>query len=111
MINFRIKHFICLTIFLSTWGIAYGTTIQKLQDINPSMLSTLAEQQHTYQQALLQKHPIIVALFSPQGGKFILYRPKHAPLIAPSLEEAQNYKLATQVEHAAMEAYELAIQG
>lgn len=111
MMNFKIKYFIYLTIFLCTIGIAYGTTIQKFQDLNPSMLNTLAEQQHVYQKTLLQKHPIIVALFSPQGGKFILYRPKHAPLIAPSLEQAQNYEMATQVEHAAMEAYELAIQG
>lgn len=78
--------------------------------LRPEMIATLSEQQRLYQQKLLQNHPVIVALFSSTGGQFILYRPNHAPLVAPSLPNAQDYQLAAIVEHTAMSAYLLAIQ-
>ena len=52
-----------------------------------------------------------MALFSPTGGQFVLYRPGQKPLVASPLPDAQDYQLATVVEHAAMETYALAIQG
>ncbi len=87
------------------------TALKNMYSLNPEMFSTLSEQEQLYQQKLLQHHPIIVALFSPTGGQFVLYRPGQKPLVASPLPDAQDYQLATVVEHAAMETYALAIQG
>jgi hypothetical protein len=54
---------------------------------------------------------VIVALFSPSGGQFVLYRPGQSPLVAPALPQAADYELATMIEHTAMATYALAIDG
>ncbi|MFZ2504061.1 MAG: hypothetical protein WAW88_15485, partial [Nocardioides sp.] len=36
-----------------------------------------------YQKALLDTCPVILGLFTSQGGEFTLYRPGHEPLVAP----------------------------
>ncbi|NNM59705.1 MAG: hypothetical protein HKM04_07805 [Legionellales bacterium] len=82
-----------------------------LQALEPEMFTTMKAQADIYQEQLLAAHPVIVALFSPAGGQFVLYRPGQAPLIAPVLPQAQDYEFATLVEHAAMSTYAVAIRG
>lgn len=84
---------------------------QTIMALNPEMFTILEQQQNLYQQKLLATHPIIVALFNQTGGQFILYRPHQVPLQAPPLPEALDYKLAAAVQHSAMAAYELGMQG
>ena len=46
------------------------------------------------------KHPVILALFSGAGGRFILYRPGMPPLEAPSVPIV--YQLLKSVDHSTM---------
>ena len=74
------------------------------------MLTTLKQQQKLYQEKLIRTHPVIVALFSPTGGEFILYRPGEKPIVAPAIPHVQTYVLASVIQHTAMQAYELSVQ-
>ena len=49
--------------------------------LNTSMFQLYADAGAVFRQNLLAKHPLILALFSGAGGRFILYRPGMAPLV------------------------------
>lgn len=85
-------------------------SLQNVLSLSPEMFTIYREQEALYQQKLLQRHPIIVALINPTGGSLILYRPNQTPIIAPSLPQAQEYEVATVIEHTAMGLYALAMQ-
>jgi hypothetical protein len=53
-----------------------------------------------FQKNILAQHPVILGLFSGDGGRFILYRPGMAPLEAPSVPIA--YQLLKSVGHSVM---------
>jgi hypothetical protein len=53
-----------------------------------------------FQKNILAQHPVILALFSGAGGRFILYRPGQAPLEAPPVPIA--YQLLKSVDHSTM---------
>src|SRR5712672_2105638 len=53
-----------------------------------------------FERNLLSKHPVILALFSGAGGRFILYRPGMAPLDAPPVPIV--YQLMKSVGHSTM---------
>jgi len=59
-----------------------------------------------YQANFMAQHPIIMALFSNQGGRFILYRPGKPPLEAPQVPI--RYQLYKSVGHSALAVFELA---
>jgi len=99
--------FVCNSAFAE--GNANNSAIRDLLVLSPNMISTLQEQQVLYKNAFMKRHNIIVALFSPAGGKFILYRKGKLPLEAPLVPQHQNYELATIIEHAAMEPYLLSV--
>lgn len=82
-----------------------------IMSLNSGMFSTLNEQEKYYEKELLKKHPVIVALFSSDGGYFVLYRPNKIPLIVSHILNSTEYKLAGAVEHNAMNVYEIAIAG
>jgi hypothetical protein len=50
-------------------------------------------------------HPLIMALFSGKGGRFILYRPGQPPLEAPSVPPV--YEIMKSTGHSAMGTYAL----
>lgn len=100
-----------LALFCTAPVFAKDTPLQSIQALAPEMFITLSMQTKTYQEKLLAKHPVIVALFSPSGGQFVLYRPNHPPIIAPALPQAQDYELASIIEHTAMATYAMAIYG
>jgi hypothetical protein len=60
-----------------------------------------------FRRNLMAKHPIILALFSGAGGRFILYRPGMAPLEAPSVPV--SYQLVKSVAHSTMALAEIVI--
>ena len=60
-----------------------------------------------FQKKLLAEHPVILALFSSQGGRFILYRPGQKPLEAP--EVPKEYQLLKSVAHSTLALYSYVI--
>ena len=52
-----------------------------------------------------ERVPIILALFSEGGGRMILYRPGHEPLVAEPVPIV--YQLAKSVSHSSMAVYQL----
>src|SRR5947209_6404257 len=68
--------------------------------LNTSMFQLYADAGAVFRQNLLAKHPLILALFSGAGGRFILYRPGMAPLEAPPVPIV--YQLMKSVGHSVM---------
>jgi hypothetical protein len=58
-----------------------------------------------YMRNMRRRVPIILALFSGEGGRMILYRPGHDPLVADPVPIA--YQLAKSVGHSSMAIYQL----
>src|SRR5262249_56220023 len=71
-----------------------------------SVMMTLYEHSLTlFKQNMRDKVPIILALFTGQGGQMILYRPGKAPEVAPPVPIV--YQLAKSVGHSTMAIYEI----
>ena len=60
-----------------------------------------------FKQNLRDRVPIILALFTGQGGQMILYRPGHAPEVAPPVPIV--YQLAKSVGHSTMAIYQIVV--
>ena len=58
-----------------------------------------------YKRNMRERVPIILALFSEGGGRMILYRPGHEPLVAEPVPIV--YQLAKSVSHSSMAVYQL----
>lgn len=69
--------------------------------LNTSMFGIYDKSLGLYQKNF--KHPLIMALFSGKGGRFILYRPGQPPLEAPSVPPI--YQIVKGVGHCAMGTY------
>src|SRR5277367_795539 len=59
-----------------------------------------------FQKNMMAQHPVILALFSNQGGRLILYRPGQPPLEAPPVPV--GYQVLKSVGHSALALFELA---
>jgi len=68
--------------------------------LNTGMFELYGDAAKTFQQNILSKHPVILALFSGAGGRFILYRPGKPPLEAPQVPVV--YQLLKSVGHSTM---------
>jgi len=73
--------------------------------LNTSMMGLYDTSLETFKQNMRDQVPIIVALFSGQGGQMILYRPGAAPEVAPPVPIV--YQLAKSVGHSTMAIYEV----
>lgn len=73
--------------------------------LNTSMMGLYDTSLETFKQNMRDQVPIIVALFSGQGGQMILYRPGEAPEVAPPVPLV--YQLAKSVSHSSMAIYEV----
>jgi hypothetical protein len=73
--------------------------------LNTSMMGLYDTSLETFKQNMRDQVPIIVALFSGQGGQMILYRPGKAPEVAPPVPIV--YQLAKSVGHSTMAIYEV----
>jgi hypothetical protein len=73
--------------------------------LNESMLQLYETSLTKFIQNMRDQVPIILALFSGQGGQMILYRPGQAPEVAPTVPLV--YQLAKSVGHSSMAIYEI----
>lgn len=73
--------------------------------LNASMMQFYDASLARFKQNIRDRVPIIVALFSGEGGRMILYRPGHAPEVAPPVPIV--YQLAKSVGHSTMAVYEI----
>ena len=74
--------------------------------LNSSMMRLYDESLETFKKNMRDRAPIILALFTGQGGQMILYRPGHAPETAPPVPIV--YQLAKSVGHSSMAVYQIA---
>src|SRR3954470_1084905 len=78
---------------------------QAVLALNSSMLRLYDESLEKFKQNMRDRVPIILALFSGAGGQMILYRPGHAPEVAPSVPIV--YQLFKSVGHSSMAIYQV----
>jgi len=78
---------------------------QAVLALNSSMLRLYDESLENFKQNMRDRVPIILALFTGQGGQMILYRPGHAPEVAPPVPII--YQLAKSVGHSTMGIYQI----
>lgn len=71
--------------------------------LNNSMFNIYDNSLGIYQKNIRARVPLIMALFSGKGGRFILYRPGQDPLEAPSVPAI--YQANKSVGHCAMATY------
>ncbi|MFL9911393.1 hypothetical protein [Paraburkholderia sp. RL17-337-BIB-A] len=68
--------------------------------LNTSMFELYDAAGQTFTQNILATHPVILALFSGEGGNFTLYRPGQPPLQAPPVPIV--YQVLKSVGHSTM---------
>src|SRR6516165_8688244 len=68
--------------------------------LNETMFELYDNSLAIFRKNILAHHPVILALFSGAGGRFILYQPGKEPLEAPSVPTA--YQLVKSVGHSTM---------
>lgn len=78
---------------------------QNIYQLNKTMLSSFDLALGVTQQNLRDRVPLIMALFSGQGGRFILYRPGQPPLEAPPVP--REYQIAKATAHSALAIYSI----
>ncbi|MGC2495211.1 hypothetical protein [Candidatus Binatus sp.] len=78
---------------------------QNVLALDIAMFGLYDEAQAKFQKNFLAEHPVIMGLFSNQGGKLTLYRPGKAPLEAPQVPI--RYQIYKSVGHSALALFEL----
>jgi hypothetical protein len=78
---------------------------QAVLALNSSMMRLYDESLETFKRNMRERVPIILALFTGQGGKMILYRPGRPPEVAPPVPVV--YQLAKSVGHSSMAVYQI----
>jgi hypothetical protein len=84
---------------------AAGTATKDVLALNTMMFQLYDNSGAIFRRNLMAKHPIILALFSSAGGRFILYRRGMEPLEAPPVPIA--YQLMKSVGHSTMALSEI----
>jgi hypothetical protein len=83
-----------------TAATASDTATKDVLALNTAMFELYGDAAKIFQKNILDKHPVILALFSGAGGRMILYRPGMAPLEAPQVPIV--YQLMKSVGHSTM---------
>ena len=78
---------------------------QNLLALDIAMFGLYDDAQTKFQKTFLAEHPVIMALFSNQGGKLLLYRPGKPPVEAPQVPI--RYQIYKSVGHSALATFEL----
>ena len=81
------------------------TATQNLLSLDLAMFGIYDDALAKYQKNFEAQHPIVIGLFSNEGGRFILYRPGQAPLEAPPVPV--QYQILKSVGHSALAIFEL----
>lgn len=79
---------------------AAATARGNVLDLNRAMFGLYDDASKVFRSNILAQHPVILALFTGAGGRFILYRPGMAPVEAPSVPVV--YQLLKSVGHSTM---------
>lgn len=79
---------------------AATTARENVLALNSGMFALYDDASKLVQASILDRHPVILGLFSGAGGRFILYRPGQPPLEAPSVPEV--YQFLKSVGHSVM---------
>src|SRR6266851_3623698 len=83
------------------------TATKNILALNTAMFELYDNAAKIFQKNILDRHPVILGLFSGAGGRFILYRPGQAPLDAPSVPIV--YQLMKSVGHSTMALAEVVL--
>jgi hypothetical protein len=75
--------------------------------LNTTMFELYGDAAQIFKKNILAEHPVILGLFSGEGGRFILYRPGMLPLEAPSVPI--DYQLLKSVGHSTMALGEVVV--
>jgi hypothetical protein len=78
---------------------------QNVLVLDTSMMDIYEGSLAQYKRNMRERVPIILALFSEAGGRMILYRPGHEPLVAEPVPIV--YQLTKSVSHSSMAIYQL----
>jgi hypothetical protein len=78
---------------------------QNVLVLDTSMMDIYDGSLAQYKRTMREHVPIILALFSEGGGRMILYRPGHEPLVAEPVPIV--YQLTKSVSHSSMAVYQL----
>jgi hypothetical protein len=78
---------------------------QAVLALNSSMMTLYDQTLEKYKQNMRDRVPIILALFSGQGGQMILYRPGRDPLVAEPVPIV--YQVAKSVGHSSLAIYQI----
>ena len=89
-----------------TAATASDTATRDVLALNTAMFELYGDAAKILQKNILDKHPVILALFSGAGGRMILYRPGMAPIEAPQVPIV--YQLMKSVGHSTMALAEVA---
>ena len=79
---------------------------QNVLALDLAMFGLYDDAQAKFQKNFLSEHPVVLALFSNQGGKLTLIRPGKPPLDAPQVPI--RYQLYKSVGHSSLAVFELA---
>ncbi len=80
---------------------------QNFLRLNRTMFELYGDAAKIFAANLKARHPVILALFSGTGGRFILHRPGQAPVEAPQVP--QSYQLLKSVGHSTMAVSEIVL--
>lgn len=84
-----------------------GVATRDLLQLDIGMFSLYDRASTIYRRNILAKHPIILAMFSNEGGRLMLYRPGQAPIEAPKVPKV--YQILKSVGHSTMALSQVAI--
>jgi hypothetical protein len=76
------------------------TATKNMLALNTGMFELYGDAAKVFRTNILAKHPVILALFSGAGGRFILYQPGKPPLEAPQVPI--TYQLLKSIGHSTM---------
>ncbi|MFG1421416.1 hypothetical protein [Roseixanthobacter liquoris] len=79
---------------------AAETAKQNVLALNTAMFALYGDSGRIISENILAQHPVILALFSGAGGRFLLYRPGQPRLEAPPVPEV--YQLLKSIGHSTM---------
>lgn len=86
---------------------AEALATRNVLQLNTTMFSLYENAGKIFRKNILEKHPVILALFSGAGGRMILYRPGQPPLEAPSVPKA--YQVMKSLGHSTMAISEVVL--
>jgi hypothetical protein len=95
------------TIVGNSAGNAAETATKNVLALNTTMFELYGDASAIFTTNILAQHPVILALFSGAGGRFILYRPGEAPLEAPPVPRV--YQLLKSIGHSTMALAEVVV--